>query len=228
MNRILIVDDEAEVRSLIRLHIENSGFYAIEAASGNDAIDYLREQPVDLMILDLMMDKGNGFEVLQFLKDQAIHTLVIALSARGEVQDKISTLQLGADDYVTKPFSPIELVARIQAQLRRHAPKSTNPSKKIQLNKLVLDLDNALLYHDEKKQILTSIECELLQLFMRNADRVLTKREIYQQIWQHENYDSNNLSVFISRLRKILEQTTGQKHIRSVRGVGYQFSGDGF
>ena len=135
---------------------------------------------------------------------------------------------MGADDYVTKPFSPIELVARVQAHLRRHSSKLPLQSEIIRINKLELDVDNSVLHHGEKNQNLTTVECELLQLFMRNADRVLTKREIYKHIWQHENYDNNNLSVFISRLRKIMEQATGQQHIRSVRGIGYQFVGDGF
>lgn len=228
MNRILIVDDEPEVRHLIRLHLENTSLHVMEAESGLDAISQLREHRFDLMILDLMMDDGNGFEVLQYLSQAHAQPIVIALSARREVEDKITTLGLGADDYVTKPFSPIELVARVQAHIRRSKSKSSQQSEIIRINKLVLDIDNSILYHDEKKHNLTKVECELLQLFIRNADLVLTKREIYQHIWQHENYDNNNLSVFISRLRKILELTTGQHHIQSVRGIGYRFAGDGF
>ncbi|WP_107837914.1 response regulator transcription factor [Metasolibacillus meyeri] len=226
MNRILIVDDEAEVRQLIRLHLEQAEMNVFEAVSGRHAITQLGEHTFDMIILDLMMDDGNGFEVLHYLKEQHLQPLVIALSARREVEDKIAILGLGADDYVTKPFSPIELVARVQAHLRRHAP--LHQTNTIRLNKLVLEVDNAVLLYHEKKQRLTIIECQLLQLFMRNADRVLTKREIYEHIWQHEHYDDNNLSVFISRLRKILEQITGSQHIRSIRGIGYQFSGDGF
>lgn len=227
MNRILIVDDEPEVRQLIRLHLENSDLLVAEAESGFEAIAQLQEHPFDLIILDLMMANGDGFEVLKYLKESNLQPLVMALSARREIQDKITTLGLGADDYVTKPFSPIEIVARVQAHLRRHSSKSSQQCETIRINKLVLDIDNSVLHHEGKKHVLTATECELLQLFMRNADRVLTKREIYKQIWQHENYDDNNLSVFISRLRKILERTTGQQHIHSVRGVGYRFSGDG-
>lgn len=228
MNRILVVDDEAEVRQLIRLHLEQAEICVCEAISGRDAIAQLDEHAFDMMILDLMMDDGNGFEVLHYLKEQHIHPLVIALSARREVEDKITILGLGADDYVTKPFSPIELVARVQAHLRRHSTKPLHQANILRLNKLVLEVDNAILHYHENKQRLTVVECQLLQLFMRNADRVLTKREIYKHIWQHEHYDDNNLSVFISRLRKILEHITGNQHIRSIRGIGYQFSGDGF
>lgn len=226
MYKILIVDDETEVRKLIRLHIENSKLLAAEAESGLDAISQLKEQTYDLIILDLMMDQGNGFEVLKYLKEKQLQTLVIVVSAKSELEDKISTLGLGADDYVTKPFSPNELVARVQAQLRRHSSKSHQQSETIKINKLILDRSNSILYFEEKKQILTATECELLLLFMKNVDRVLTKREIYKHIWQHENYDDNNLSVFISRLRKILERTTNQQYIYNIRGVGYRFSED--
>ncbi|MDM5233567.1 response regulator transcription factor [Lysinibacillus pakistanensis] len=226
MNQILIIDDESSIRQLIRLHLENAHIKVIEAASGQDAIGQLQQKSFDMIILDLMMANGDGFEVLHYLKEEHLQPLVIVLSARREVEDKITVLGLGADDYVTKPFSPIELVARVQAQLRRHSIKYH--SDRIRLNKLVLEMDKSMLHYDGQKQRLTTVECQLLQLLMRNVDRVLTKREIYQHIWQHEHYDDNNLSVFISRLRKILEQMTGHHSIRSIRGVGYQFSGDEF
>lgn len=175
-----------------------------------------------------MMDDGNGFEVLRYLREANAGPLVIALSARREIQDKILTLGLGADDYVTKPFSPMELVARVQAQLRRHRPQSTYPAKVLRLNKLVLDIDNYVLRNDGKSFPVTPVECRLLALFMQNPDRVLTKREIYKQVWNHENFDGNNLSVFISKLRNILEPTEGSPHyLHSIRGIGYRFSGDG-
>lgn len=226
MNQILIVDDESSIRQLIRLHLENAHLNVMEAASGQEAIGQLQQKPFDMIILDLMMANGDGFEVLHYLKEKHLQPLVIVLSARREVEDKITVLGLGADDYVTKPFSPIELVARVQAQLRRHSIK--HHSDRIRLNKLVLEMDKSMLHYDGQKQRLTTVECQLLQLLMRNVDRILTKREIYQHIWQHEHYDDNNLSVFISRLRKILEQMTGHHSIRSIRGVGYQFSGDEF
>lgn len=228
MDRILLIDDEPEIRTLIRIHMERAGFQIIEAESGRQAIERMNEQHFELMILDLMMDDGNGFDVLRYLHEKSLETIVIALSARREVQDKITTLGLGAVDYVTKPFSPLELLARVQAQLRRQRPKSTHQSELVRLNKLVLDVDNLVLQNDESNpHELTPVECELLKLFMQNPDRVLTKREIYRQIWQHENYDDNNLSVFISRLRKILESLSGSQHtLHTVRGVGYRFSGD--
>lgn len=228
MNQILIVDDEPEIRKLIRMQLEREGMQIMEAESGRQAIARLQEHHIALLILDIMMDDGNGFEVLHYLRKTNAQTLVIALSARREVQDKIAAFGLGADDYVTKPFSPIELLARIQAHLRRHRPESLRQSVVIRLNKLVLEVDNLVLQNDGKRHPLTPVECELLQLFMRNPDRVLTKREIYKHIWQHENYDDNNLSVFISRLRKMLESSAdSHHHLHTVRGVGYRLSGDG-
>jgi len=228
IKKILIVDDEPEIRQLIRLHLEQAGLQVIEAGSGRQAIQLLQEYPIELLILDLMMDEGSGFDVLQYLHEENSESLVIVLSARREVQDKILTLGLGADDYVTKPFSPVELAARVQAQLRRHRPQSSYPAKILRLNKLVLDIDNHLLQNDGKSFSLTPVECRLLEMFMQNPDRVLTKREIYKQVWKHENFDDNNLSVFISKLRSILEPTEDSPHyIRTRRGIGYSFSGDG-
>jgi DNA-binding response OmpR family regulator len=228
VNTILIVDDETEIRQLIRLHLEQSDLNVLEASSGNQAIHYLKEDTVALIILDLMMDDGTGFEVLHYLKDKNSGSLVIVLSARGEIEDKILTLGLGADDYVTKPFSPMELVARVQAQLRRHRPHSSYPAKVLRINKFVLDIDNLTLRNGDTVFTVTPVECSLLEFFIQNPDRVLTKREIYKQVWKHENFDGNNLSVYISKLRSMLESATDSPHyIHSIRGIGYRFSGDG-
>lgn len=222
MARILVVDDEPQIRQLIRQHIEQADMQVIEANSGRLAIEQLQLQYIDLIILDLMMDDVNGFEVINYIQSNRLETLIIVLSARREELDKIITLGLGADDYVAKPFSPLELTARVQAHLRRHHSKSPQKTASIRLNNLLLDANNYELFNEDKRHTLTSIECQLLQLFMLNPDRVMTKREIYQQVWQHDSYDDNNLSVFINRLRKVLESTdpTSWK-LLTVRGVGY-------
>ncbi|MEG0439238.1 response regulator transcription factor [Solibacillus cecembensis] len=223
-----MVDNEPEIRQLIRIHLEQAQLKVIEANSGRQAVQCLQENNIELLILDLMMEDGNGFEVLHYLRDVNAGPLVIVLSARQDVEDKILTLGLGADDYVTKPFSPIELVARVQAQLRRNRPHSTYPVKVIRLNKFELDIDNYILRNDGMLFHVTPVECRLLEFFMQNPDRVLTKREIYKHVWNHENFDANNLSVFISKLRSILEPTKDSPHyIQSIRGIGYRFSGDG-
>lgn len=222
------MDDEPDIRKLIRMHLEQANLSVIEASSGQQAIQLLQKNNIELMILDLMMDDGTGFEVLHHLQEATATPVVIALSARREIQDKILTLGLGADDYVTKPFSPMELVARVQAQLRRHNSPSFHPAKFLRLNKFVLDIENYVLQNDGKSFPVTPVECRLLELFMQNPDRVLSKREIYKQVWNHENFDNNNLSVYISKLRSILEPTEDSPHyLHSIRGIGYRFSGDG-
>lgn len=222
------MDDEPDIRKLIRMHLEQANLSVIEASSGQQAIQLLQKNNIELMILDLMMDDGTGFEVLHYLQEATATPVVIALSARREIQDKILTLGLGADDYVTKPFSPMELVARVQAQLRRHNSPSFHPAKFLRLNKFVLDIENYVLQNDGKSFPVTPVECRLLELFMQNPDRVLSKREIYKQVWNHENFDNNNLSVYISKLRSILEPTEDSPHyLHSIRGIGYRFSGDG-
>jgi DNA-binding response OmpR family regulator len=128
MERILVVDDEPQILEVIRTHIEQSGMHALEAESGQQAIERLESGRVDVIVLDLMMDDRDGFEVLRYLNNRRIDVLVIVVSARTEGQDKIATLGLGADDYMTKPFSPMELMARIQAVLRRRYPKFSHPS----------------------------------------------------------------------------------------------------
>ncbi|CAH1213377.1 Phosphate regulon transcriptional regulatory protein PhoB [Paenibacillus plantiphilus] len=227
MERILVVDDDPQIREVIRTHIEQSGMHALEAESGRQAIEQLESEQVDIIILDLMMDDRDGFEVLRYLHTRRLDIMTIVVSARRQEQDKITTLGLGADDYMTKPFSPMELMARIQAVLRRRYPKSSHSSLVLRLSPMILDIDNYTLLIYNEKISLTMIECGLMQLFMQNPDRVMTKIEIYQQVWQHERYDDNNLSVYISRLRKQLEQAQSSWEIQTVRGVGYRLTGAG-
>jgi Response regulators consisting of a CheY-like receiver domain and a winged-helix DNA-binding domain len=227
MEQILVVDDDPQIREVIRTHIEQAGMRAIEAESGRQAIERLESEQVDVIILDLMMDDRDGFEVLRYLHNRGLDTLTIVVSARRQEQDKIDTLGLGADDYMTKPFSPMELIARIRAVLRRRYPAASRSSTLIRLSPMVLDVDNYTLLIKDDKVSLTMVECGMMQFFMQNPDRVMTKLEIYQQVWLHERYDDNNLSVYISRLRKQLERAESSWEIQTVRGVGYRLTGAG-
>ncbi|WP_171056329.1 response regulator transcription factor [Paenibacillus sinopodophylli] len=160
---------------------------------------------------------------VNYLRENESELLVIVLSATRDEEDKITALGLGAVDFVTKPFSPMELIARLQTNLRRLCPKAHLKTPVLQLNNLKLDVDNLLLIHNEESYTLTQMECELIHLFMKNPDRVLTKRQIYQQIWNHENYDDNTLSVLIYRLRKKLEPLpSSSHHIHTIRNVVYR------
>lgn len=227
MERILVVDDDPQIREVIRTHIEQSGMIAFEAESGSQAIERLESERLDVIILDLMMDDRDGFEVLRYLHNRRLDTLTIVVSARRQEQDKIDALGLGADDYMTKPFSPLELMARIRAVLRRRYPIASRSSSFIRLSNMILDIDNYTLLVNSEKFFLTLVECDLIQLLMQNPDQVMTKLEIYQQVWQHARYDDNNLSVYMSRLRKQLERAQSSWQIQTVRGVGYRLTGVG-
>lgn len=230
MPHILIIEDDLDIRELISTQLEQNGFHVVQARSGNEAIKKLSSYPFELIILDLMMNDGNGFDVLHYLHEINSPILVIVISAKGETQDTIHTLGLGADDYIKKPFSPLELVARVQALLRRNnRTKAINSTAEIKLNQFILDIDNQTLKHNNKQSSLTEIECELFHLFMTNPDRILTRKQIYQHIWKHEYVDNNTLNVYINRIRTILNDTTVDEmnYLQTVHGIGYRFSGDG-
>src|SRR5690554_6149188 len=165
---ILIVDDESEIRELIRLHVEPHGMRALEADCGRAAIDVLQRETVDLIVLDLMMEESSGFEVLHHLRKARSDTLVIVASARHEESDKIETLRYGADDYVTKPFSPRELVARIHANLRRYGRVTSNDDRVIRRGEFTLDLATFSLHKGNETVELTPTESSILFALMRH------------------------------------------------------------
>lgn len=225
---ILIVDDESEIRALIRLHVERHGMRAREAVSGRAAIEVLQGRPVDLVVLDLMMEESSGFEVLHHLRDTRSDTLVIVASARRNESDKVETLGLGADDYVTKPFSPGELVARIQANLRRYGRLSYPDDRTIRRGGFSLDLATLTLHKGDQTLALTPTESSILFALMRHPDEVLTRADLSREVWNHDQADGRTINVYINQLRKKVEENPGQPaHIQTVRGVGYRFAGGG-
>lgn len=222
---VLIVDDESEIRELIRVHVEQHGMHALEADCGRAAIDMLQHEAIDLMVLDLMMDESSGYEVLHHLRDTRSDTLVIVASALRKETDKIETLGLGADDYVTKPFSPNELMARIRANLRRYGRLAFPDDRTIRRDGLVLDLANLKLYKGEETLSLTPTECSILFALMRHPDEVLTRSDISRNVWNHSHVDASTINVYINQLRKKIEENPGRPaHIQTVRGVGYRFA----
>ncbi len=221
----MIVDDDPDTRQLICLHIEESGMRALEARSGSQAIQVLHCEQVDLIVLDLMMPDQSGIDVLKFMRDASLQTLVIVVSAKRTETDKVTVLDLGADDYMTKPFSPRELVARVKANLRRFGKHVFADEHKIRAGSLVLDTENLVLHKGERIIRLTPIECSILALFMRHPDRVHTKAEISMSVWNHNQYDSNTISVYINQLRKKVEDDPSNPvHIQTVWGIGYRFA----
>lgn len=223
---ILIVDDEREIRELIRLHVEPHGMRALEADSGRAAIDVLQRETVDLIVLDLMMEESSGFEVLHHLRGSRADTLVIVASARHKESDKVETLGLGADDYITKPFSPRELIARIQANLRRHGRLTSSDDRTIRRGGLILDLATFTLHKTDQTVSLTPTETSILFELMRHPDEVLTRAELSRKVWNHDHVDSSTINVYINQLRKKIEEDPGQPtYIQTVRGVGYRLAG---
>lgn len=220
--QILIVDNEPEIRHLLGLHLRQAGMHTLEASSGREALSMMERHAVDLLLLDLMMEDVNGWEVLRAMQSRPLAPPVIVLSARHLESDKIETLGLGADDYVTKPFSPGELVARIQAMLRRCQPgyKGTH------CGGLVYDKTAQELRKPTGTVALSPIEGDMLELLMNAPGRVFTKEQIFRHVWKLDHYDENSVKVYINLLRKKIEEDPSQpQYIRTVRGIGYRFAG---
>lgn len=219
--KILLVDDQADIRDIMKLYLTNSGFKVLEAADGQEALDILDHQQISLMVLDIMMPKIDGFQVIRKLgKDRSFP--IIFLSARTKVEDKILGLNLGGDDYMEKPFDPSELVARVMAVLRRwHQGESEN--KQLKNGNLTLDRENRYIYKDGERLDLTAKEYLLLKKFIEKPGKVFTKQEIYEDIWEEPYiYADNTIMVHISKLReKIEKDPKNPKIIKTIRGIGY-------
>lgn len=219
MKNILIVDDEADIRNLIRKYAEFEGYYVDEASNGLEAIDKVRSFTYDLIILDVMMDGLNGFETCRAIRKE-YDTPIIMLTAKTQNQDKYQGFDLGVDDYVTKPFSPKELMYRIQAVLKRSLNESTLTQYKWQqlcINKQA----HTVTINDEPVE-LTPKEYELLLLFVENRGIVLQREQILNHVWGYDfNGDDRTLDTHIKRLRRKLKQYSSW--IVTVRSVGYRF-----
>lgn len=221
--QILIVDNEKEIRQLLKLHLYNAGMCTHEAKSGREAISILQQIPVNLVVLDLMMEDMNGWEVLRYMQSLQLRMPVIVLSARQMESDKIEVLGLGADDYVTKPFSPGELIARIEANLRRFNPGLQGT--KICCGELVYDTAVQELRKPSGIVSLSPLEGDLLEMLMRQPARVFTKEEIFGSVWKLDQFDANPVNVYINYLRKKIEEDpSNPRYIETIRGIGYRFS----
>ena len=220
---ILIADDEAEIRNLLRLYLENENYNIIEVEDGQQALDILKSSHVDLCILDIMMPKMDGFHVLQEMRKES-NIPVMILSAKDADSEKILGLNLGADDYLAKPFNPLEAVARVNSNIRRFYSMggSQEAKKSITVRNLTLDPESCLLMKDGEVIELTSVEYRIMELFMSHPGKVFTKQQIYEQGWG-ETYivADNNIMVCISKLRAKLDEDPSA-YIRTIRGLGYR------
>lgn len=217
--KILVVDDEKDLRSVLKLYLENAGFEVLESENGKSALKILEREKIHLMILDIMMPEMDGFELIKTLGVNRDFPIIF-LSARTQVQDKILGLNLGGDDYIEKPFDPSEVLARVMAVLRR---QNKNTPKNISLCNLKFDEENRVFYLDEKPLDLTAKEYNLLALFIKRPGKVFTKQEIYEFLWDEPYYnDDNTIMVHISKLRdKIEKNPKSPKKIITIRGIGY-------
>lgn len=220
MYRVLVADDEAEVIELLRLYLEKDGFELCIASDGLTALGIVETEKLDCAILDVMMPELNGFQLLKKIREKS-NIPVIMLTARTSSSDKVLGLDMGADDYVTKPFDPLELCARIKANIRRFSSDSSlKTSSIITAGPLKLDLEKCLLFKNENQIEITSTEFHVLQLFMSNPNRVFTKAQISAAGWGENTYvEDNSIMVTLSKLRTKLGS---ELWIKNIRGLGYR------
>lgn len=225
--QVLVVDDEKEIADLIEVYLENEGFEVRTFYDPQEALASLEKKPPDLAILDVMMPKLDGFTLCRKIREQ-YHYPIIMLTAREEEVDKIMGLTLGADDYITKPFRPLELVARVKAQMRRYHRYNTPVEKEenvIVHSGLVLDIDNHLCTLNEKVLNLTPTEFSILTILCRKKGSVVSAEELFRSIWDDEYYNKNNntITVHIRHLReKMGDNAENPKYIKTVWGCGYK------
>lgn len=217
---ILIAEDDGDIRDLLRLYLEGEGYRVLEAENGAQALTLAREQTPDMAILDVMMPEMNGFELTRALRRYSDIPILI-LSARSQDNDKILGLNLGADDYIAKPFNPVEIVARVKAQLRRAARAGSDV---LTVGELSLDTASFQLTKGGRQILLTPMEYKILALLMRSPGRIFTKVQLYEgAVGPYFEGDDNTMMVHISKLReKIEDDPKVPKHIITVRGLGYK------
>lgn len=223
---VLIVDDEKEIRELIEIYLKNEGYEVIMASTGLEAIQTINQRRVDLIILDVMMPVVNGVDACIKIREQ--HNVpIIMLSAKVEDIDKILGLSVGADDYLTKPFNPLELIARVKAQLRRFKKLNTGDTsqKVLEEGNLKMNLETSKVYKNNIEVNLTPTEFNILKLLWVNKGIVFKIETIYERVWEQEYFDNNNtVMVHIRKLREKIEDNPRiPDYIFTVWGVGYKF-----
>lgn len=227
--KILIVDDEHDIADLLEVYLKNENYTIYKYYSAKEALDFIKEEEVDLAILDIMLPDINGFTLCQKIREK--HTYpIIMLTAKDEETDKITGLTLGADDYVTKPFRPLELIARVKAQLRRYnkytpVPTENEPVTLLAYKKLMLNTKTYECELDGESLSLTPTEFSILRILLENQGAVVTLEELFHRIWKDEYYSKNSstITVHIRHLREKLKDTTEKpKYIKTIWGVGYK------
>jgi DNA-binding response OmpR family regulator len=220
--RVLVAEDEERLRKIVRTYLQRDGYEVLEAKNGQEAIDLLDENAVDLVILDVMMPEVDGWSVLRQLRSES-DLPVIMLTARGDEEDKLFGFELGAEDYMTKPFSPRELMARVRVVMKRREKRAAESF--VKMGEIVLSPQSHQVQVDGSEIVLSPKEYELLFYFVNNAHRVLTREMILDRVWGYDYFgDDRTVDTHIKRLRKKLG--VAGKQIVTVRGAGYRFEED--
>ncbi|MEH7120900.1 response regulator transcription factor [Neobacillus vireti] len=228
--KVLVVDDEQSIVTLLQYNLEQAGFEVVTAMDGLEGKRIAETESLDIIVLDLMLPKLDGMDVCKQLRQQNVMTPILMLTAKDDELDKILGLELGADDYMVKPFSPREVIARVKAILRRtqlqtEAGRDNNqPDEQIQIGKLTIYPEKYEAYFHEEKIDLTLKEFELLVYLAKNKGRVQSREELLNAVWKNDfSSDTRIVDVHISRLReKIKEETKNPIYIKTFRGVGYK------
>lgn len=223
--KVLVADDEKEIRNLLRLYLENESFEVVEAVDGPSTLDTVRSTKPDICLLDIMMPGIDGLQVMKKIREES-NIPIIIISARTADAERILGLNLGADDYIPKPFNPLEVVARVKSQMRRFTDLGSAcvaPSKEsLTVKDLTLDIDSCSLMKGEENIELTPVEFKIMELFMRSPGKVFTKQQIYEYAWGDDFIVAdNNIMVSISKLRTKLDEDAS-KYIKTLRGLGYR------
>ncbi|ARU93226.1 phosphate response regulator transcription factor PhoB [Tatumella citrea] len=223
--RILVVEDEAPIREMLCFVLEQNDYHPIEAEDYDSAVKKLIEPWPDLILLDWMLPGGSGIQFIRYLKKEAMtrDIPVVMLTAKGEEEDRVRGLDAGADDYMTKPFSPKELIARIKAVIRRISP--TADDELIDIQGLTLDPTSHRVMSGETPVEMGPTEYKLLHFFMTHPERVYSREQLLNHVWGTNVYvEDRTVDVHIRRLRKALEVTGHERMVQTVRGTGYRFS----
>lgn len=226
MGKILIVDDEKDIRDIVEIYLQNNGFESVQASSGKEALKILDSQDIQLAIIDVMMPAMDGISLCMKIRDKR-NLPIIMLSAKDQDMDKVMGLTAGADDYMVKPFNPVELLARVRAQLRRYVELNpvTSKTQKIVYQGLELDMETHSVKRDGEIVRLTPTEFKILELLWLNKGVVFSTDRIYNRIWEDEDFEvDNTVMVHIRNLRdKIEKNKKSPEYIKTVWGVGYKF-----
>ncbi|HEY2492984.1 MAG TPA: response regulator transcription factor [Paenibacillus sp.] len=224
---ILIIDDDEKIISMLRRGLAFEGYDVVTASNGAEGLNVMLEGEPDLVVLDVMMPKVDGFEVCRRMREGGSKLPILMLTAKDEVEHRVKGLDLGADDYLVKPFALEEMLARVRALLRRKPEQNEAGDNKLAYADIILDMDAREVLRSGERVELTAKEFELLNLFMQNPKRVLSRDLIMDKIWGYDySGESNVLEVYIAMLRQKMEENGRTRLIQTIRGAGYILRGD--